>query len=325
MIRITDAMKPALLLTLFSVIAHSLCAQTEVANTVSEPDVLTRVRLRYEEEIQKATAQINEGYKGALETLIKDLGSRGDIDGALVVKKELDGLATSQLTPPEVEDGGGAVPPDLLVILRGKYDGALRTAMVPINEKYRDFLVALKKELGGQGDLAAAKIVQAELEKLGLPERPPLTPGNDRRDRIVIWNQTNGGKNDRGSSKANVILKNGENEIWRKENVALSWVKDQDSSTEIEIPVLKADRIRIEITEFYSSGGGLAEVEFFRNGQNLALGRRAVASGYWESNENHSPSRVTDGRKSGKSPEDRFWLLPNQNVGWIEILLNETD
>ena len=316
-------MTKVLFILLFLATVGSLRVQAEETKPLSEPESLVSVRISYKEEIKKATARIRAGYQGALEKLIKELGAKGDIDGALAVKREYESQLPGITDTKAIAAADSNNAPEELASLRSKYDAGMRAIVDPITFKYRDYLLELKKNLGGAGELDSAKLVQAEIEKLGLPEKPSLNPGTGGRDRVVIWNQINGGKNDRGSSKANVILYNGGAEVWRKNNVSLSWIKDQDASTEIEIPILKTDRVRVEITEYHSRGGGLSEIEFIRGGKNLAKGCRAMASAFWETNEEFSPSKVTDGNRSGLEIDDGFWLLPNQTAGWIEIMLNQ--
>ncbi|MCF6313239.1 MAG: hypothetical protein L3J39_12385 [Verrucomicrobiales bacterium] len=138
-------------------------------------------------------------------------------------------------------------------------------------------------------------------------------------DRIEIWNQTNGGKNDRGSTKANVIFYLDDKEVWRKDEVKLSWVKGQDMVTKVEIPRIKVNRVRVEISEFHFRGGGLAEIQLFRDGKNIARGGRVEASGFWAKNKKYSPSKVVDGITSGNQKDGGYWLLPNKKAGWIVI------
>jgi hypothetical protein len=168
----------------------------------------------------------------------------------------------------------------------------------------------LKKSYGGKGDVATASAVQRELDGLGLSAPPP---SGVLHDKLVVWNQNNGGKGDRGSRKVNIVLLDGGREVWKKTGWRLTWSADKQAKDEIDIPAIKWDKLRVEVTEMINQRGGLSEVVVQRGGKNVLLGATVIASGYWETDPKHAPSMLTDGL-----PET-FWLLNDKQDGWVEI------
>jgi hypothetical protein len=196
------------------------------------------------------------------------------------------------------------------------YQQQVKALTDPVKLRYSQTLEALKKSLGARGDLQGALAVQHEIDSLGLPQLPPL--GAPREDaKLIIWNQNNGGKGDRGTRRINVILRAGEKEVWRKDGIRLNWDKSKPEKETIAVPSIDVDTIRIEVTETVNDRGGLAEVEYIKDGKNLALGCTVTASAFWENNASDGPSKLTDGNT------DSFWLLPDRKTGWAEINLKE--
>jgi hypothetical protein len=188
------------------------------------------------------------------------------------------------------------------------------TATDPIKKSYAATLESLKRSLGARGKVEAALSVQREQDSLGIPQRSFLEAREDAR--LIVWNQNNGGKGDRGTREINVSLRSGEKEVWRKDGIRMSWDKAKPSKESIAIPSAGIDTIRIEVTGLVNGRGGLAEVQFMKiGGENLTAGCQVSASGFWENNSRFSPAALTDG-----SP-DTLWLLPDGKTGWAEIHL----
>lgn len=198
---------------------------------------------------------------------------------------------------------------------RAAYQQQLKVATDPIKVKYAQLLETLKKTLGAKGDVQGALAVQKEIESLDLPQLSPVGSRDDAK--LIIWNQNNGGKGDRGSVKANIVLSSGDKEIWRRNGVRLSWDRDKDEKEVFAVPSASVDTIRIEIVESVNDRGGLAEVEFIKDGRNIALGCSVTASAFWENNQAHAPNKLTDG-----DPK-QFWLLPDRQKGWAQINLKD--
>lgn len=197
---------------------------------------------------------------------------------------------------------------------RAAYLQQMKVATDPIKMKYVQLLETLKKTLGAKGDVQGAVAVQKEIDSLNMPQLSPIGSRDDAK--LIIWNQNNGGKGDRGSLKANVILRSGDKEIWRRNGVRLSWANDKDEKEVFDVPSASVDCIRVEIVESVNERGGLAEIEFVKDGKNIAFGCPVTASGFWENDKSHAPSKLTDGEVKV------FWLLPDKQKGWAEINLN---
>ena len=205
----------------------------------------------------------------------------------------------------------GAEPPELTSV-RASYQKQIQEANAPINARYVEYLENLKKQLGGKGDVEGAVAVQNELDAIIGLQGSTSSPGGDK---IVIWNQNNDAKGDRGTKKVTVTLLVGDREVWSKKSVKVEWDAVRPGKVEILVPAMAADKLRVEITDSVNGKGGLSEVEYYRGGKNVALGGEVTASAVWENNPKHAGSMLTDGVQT------TFWLLPNNQEGWAEIAL----
>lgn len=205
----------------------------------------------------------------------------------------------------------GADPPELTKV-RASYQKQIREATAPINARYVEYLENLKKQLGGKGDLDGAGAVQQELDAIVRLQESTTSPASDK---IVIWNQNNNGKGDRGTKKVNVSLLLGDREVWSKKSVRVEWDETQPGKTEIEVPTMVADKLRVEITDSVNEKGGLSEVEYYRGGRNVALGGEVAVSATWENDRKHVGTMLTDGVQT------TYWLVPDKQEGWAVITL----
>lgn len=146
---------------------------------------------------------------------------------------------------------------------------------------------------------------------------PPAPPGLIA-DRVVIWNQHSENHRDRGSRECNLSLLREGKEVWRQDQIALPWSPDRDENISIDIPKLRFDRVRVEVTKWKQLSGGLAEIEVYRGDRNLALGCPATACAQlgWD----YPPDKLTDGITT--SHLHGVWLLPDRMPGWAEIDLS---
>lgn len=272
------------------------------------------------------------GFEDKFGTEVKSKSSKSKITSTKYIHDEADIVALKVV----VTDQTGHA-----LYVAGWPEAPVETVILPERLRPRTFTSLdgrkIKATIAAKGEDTVTlqingKRFKMELSKLSEPDREflngipsvvmtPQVPSGEK-DRIVIWNQHNGKVGDRGSTKANVILFDGQKEVWRKNDVSLNWSKDKDAKTEIETPEMPFNRIRVEITKIRSRGGGLAEVQFFRRGENVARRARVTASGYWERNKEFAPKRVTDGKTSAASKDDGYWLLPNNELGWIQIHLD---
>jgi hypothetical protein len=208
-----------------------------------------------------------------------------------------------------------AADPPRLTTVRASYLKQIEAATAPITAKYVEYLENLKKELGAKGDLESALAVQNELDAIaGSVKVATNSAGSDR---IVVWNQNNNGKGDRGTERINVSLLLDGREVWSKKSIKIEWDQVNQGKVEIPTPSVVADTLRVEITRSVNDKGGLAEIEFFQSGRNVALGGDVRVSAVWENNPNHVGTMLADGVLS------TYWLIPNNQEGWAEIVLKQ--
>lgn len=223
-------------------------------------------------------------------------------------------VGLSVMTCGSIHGQSAANDPAELVSVRANYLQKLKAATDPIKKQYADYLENLKKSYGAKGNVDAALAVQNELDGLAIPGLQ--LPGT-KDAKIIIWNQNNGGKGDRGTRKVNVILSGGGRVLWRKNGIRLQWDPNKPTKEEVAVPSVGADMVRIEITELVNDRGGLSEIEYLKNGQNLALGGNVVVSGFWEGNPKNAGGMLNDGVR------ETFWLLADKQEGWAEITLKQ--
>lgn len=142
-------------------------------------------------------------------------------------------------------------------------------------------------------------------------------------DRVVVWNQHNGASGDRGTTACHLSLVSNGKEVWRRENLKLDWHADQTDQTEIELPDVPFDRLRVEVASWRGIGGGLGEVEVWRRERNLARDCPVEASG--SHIERCRAQNVTDGLTAATESGGGYWLLPDGEPGWVEIDLSPND
>jgi hypothetical protein len=206
-----------------------------------------------------------------------------------------------------------AAEPPQLTSVRASYQKQIEAATAPITAKYVEYLENLKKELGAKGDIEGAVAVQEELDAVSGGGQ--AAAGGAGTDRIVLWNQNNNAKGDRGTERVNVSLWLGGREVWRKKAVRVEWDAVSQGKVEIPVPAVVADTLRVEVTKSVNDRGGLAEVEFFQGGRNVALGGTVRVSAVWENNPKHVGTTLTDGVLT------TYWLIPDTQEGWAEIVL----
>ena len=275
----------------------------------NEPAEFTAARERYKQMYEAAWAPLKQRYLQYLEQLRRTAATRGDVRTTTVLQAEMDGM--SHATSVDISQA----PPEVIHARENLQQEAYR-ALAPLRTNWVQGLERFKRGLGVKGDIAGMNAVQKELDEAMLN---PL-PGENQ---IVLWNIHNSHYNDRGTKKCNLILYSGANEVWRHDNLELPWEKDADVCQHVAVPEMPFDRIRVEILEYVNNGAGLAEIEYLKNGKNLARGAKATASGYWEKHKEHLPSAVTDGNTSSKVHQVGYWMLDNHKLGWIEVHLGE--
>lgn len=142
-------------------------------------------------------------------------------------------------------------------------------------------------------------------------------------EKLRIWNQHDGNRNDRGAKTVHITLYLGPREIWRRSGIVMPWEPYQPANLSLELPKLSFDRIRIELPDWHESGAGLAEVEVLKEGKNLAPAAVVLASETQytplESGRDLDPLNILDGDREARSDLKGFWLLPERTAGWIEL------
>ncbi|MCP4376167.1 MAG: hypothetical protein GY794_08350 [bacterium] len=137
--------------------------------------------------------------------------------------------------------------------------------------------------------------------------------------KIVIWNTHNSRHNTSGALKCNVVLFDRGKSVWRVDNVDLPWKKDADTYAVVNAPPRQFDVVRVEITKWKGYSGGLAEIEVWKGGKNIALRKPARASA--SADKQTMSARVTDGITSSVVYKKGYWLLPDSKSGWVEVSL----
>ena len=137
--------------------------------------------------------------------------------------------------------------------------------------------------------------------------------------RIVIWNTHNSRHNTSGTLQCNVVLFQAGRPVWRADKVDLPWQRNKDTFATVNVPARPFDVVRVEVTKWHGYSGGLAEIEIWQGGKNIALGKPTRASAAADSRT--AAPRVTDGITTSLVYKDGYWLLPDDRAGWIEVSL----
>ena len=153
----------------------------------------------------------------------------------------------------------------------------------------------------------------------------PLEPDYEARrqgspsHKIVLWNTHNSRYNTSGALECNVVLLKGTTVAWRSNKVTVPWKRNADTSATVQAPPKRFDRIRVEITRWQGYSGGLAEIEVWRGKENIARGMPARASAAADSRTR--AAAVTDGVTTSSTYKNGYWLLPDNQAGWVEVRL----
>jgi hypothetical protein len=213
--------------------------------------------------------------------------------------------------------------PIRLIQARSAYESRIKSATDPIRQQYTAQLEAIKRDLGAIGDATGAMAAQQEINRISQEGRSGTAAViATHNSKLVIWNQHNDFYADRGTKRCNIICYKKGSVVWRTNNVETAWKADADEQTVVMLPDVYFDKIRIAITEWYGQGGGLAEIEVIKNDKNLVRGLPAQASGVLQDKPVYNAEHITDGITYSK-PSGGFWLLPDNQAGWIEINMNE--
>ena len=96
---------------------------------------------------------------------------------------------------------------------------------------------------------------------------------------IVIWNEHNGPHHNGGTRTCNVSLELNGKSVWKQSDVEVPWEPDAPAKVAIDVPQVLADAVRVEVTAWHGTSGGLAEVQVQdQSGNNLAQGATVITS-----------------------------------------------
>ena len=135
--------------------------------------------------------------------------------------------------------------------------------------------------------------------------------------KLVVWNANNAHKNNWGTRRCDVILRRGQETVWKKEGVEIAWREDEDAATAIRLPDKRFDAVRIAVTEWTGRGGALVEVELRRGDRNLCDSATILASASDGAEPQYGPRTLLDGDVS--SAKKAGWYLPRKTAGWVEL------
>ena len=142
----------------------------------TSPIELKNLRVTWGEANERDAKPIKKKYVAALETLRTQLTQRGDLEGAIVVRDEIEAL-TKDGKRPEAKAG----VPDKFISLQHTYERELKRVMGWNQKKYRTALEALQNRFKKKGDLEGALAIKRELAEL-----PVRDPGSEWMDLVAM-------------------------------------------------------------------------------------------------------------------------------------------
>jgi len=142
--------------------------------------------------------------------------------------------------------------------------------------------------------------------------------------RLVLWNLRGSGSlyytsSVRGTTRADVALYLGDRLIWQARSLPVKWKSGSNASTELPLPRLEFDRLRVFVTNYTGFSGGFSEIQVFKGTENIARGRAVSASDFQAEG---APSKAFDGKTKTATSYSNLdgWVMPNREKhGWIEI------
>jgi hypothetical protein len=121
-------------------------------------------------------------------------------------------------------------------------------------------------------------------------------------------------------------LKADDQELWRRDNITVTWLSNKEEYTDIQLPNDVAfDTLRVEITEWARPGAGLSEMEIHDSaGVNVAASRRIFSNSHLvvrgvKRKTDFSAVALTDGITSSKTWGKGYWLAADNKHAWIEF------
>jgi hypothetical protein len=147
-------------------------------------------------------------------------------------------------------------------------------------------------------------------------------PRYSRVKQIVVWNEHNGPHHNCGAQTCNLSLEFNGKEVWAQKDLDVPWQPDQPSKVAVDVPLILADAVRVEVVAWKGDGGGLAEVEVLdKAGKNLTTGATVIASAEHLPEDPRSSATLVDGVTDSNTHMVGYWMLPSDQKGWAEIRL----
>jgi len=146
---------------------------------------------------------------------------------------------------------------------------------------------------------------------------------DSRGHRIVLWNTHNSRYNTSGALECTVVLLKGTTAVWRSEKIPVPWKRNADTFATVQAPPRRFDTIRVEVNRWRGYSGGLAEIEVWQGTENIARGMPARASAAADSRTR--ATTVTDGVTTSSAYKSGYWLLPDNQAGWVEVRLTRPE
>jgi hypothetical protein len=141
--------------------------------------------------------------------------------------------------------------------------------------------------------------------------------------KLTLWNQHNGDSNERGTKTCKIEAFKDGKVVWKNDAFKLLWRPNQDNKSSLSIPVPSTatgiDAFKISITEWVKLGGGLAEVQVFKNDKEITSDCKIAASASFDSR--YTADKLTDKVTTSKTKDVGYWLLPDNKPGFIDIKL----
>jgi len=163
----------------------------------------------------------------------------------------------------------------------------------------------------------------ARVESVRISAEAHQRPVPRNRTALILWNTHNHTHGDRGAKICNVLLSRNGTTVWEKNGFPLAWDPGGNPPTVVDLPPVAFDRVRIDVVEWNGVGGGLAEIEIYRGGRNIARGAYARTSRVYSTTGACGPTMATDGNIDQEADGKGYWLLPTHTPGWIEIDLGQ--
>ena len=143
---------------------------------------------------------------------------------------------------------------------------------------------------------------------------------------IRLWNTHNWKYCDRGADKVKVEIFHKDKLVFASGVLDMPWQVQNSPSLDIRFPEnIDFDRVRINIMQIHGRGGGLAEVQVFVKGKNIARGCTTQSSSIYNGVLCTSTNTV-DGVAEDIGDGIGYWLLKSgDEPGWLDLFVKNTD